>query len=51
MYDRYIWDKKIVKKSQFFIVKKIQYKKKANTYISQECPGIFILETLTSQKT
>ena len=36
MYERYIWDRKILKKSQFYIVKKIQFKKKANTYISEE---------------
>lgn len=57
MYDRYIWDKKIVKKSQFYIVKKIQFKKKGNTYISEELQllfhstGQFDYETITIENT
>lgn len=57
MYDRYIWDKKIVKKSQFYIVKKIQFKKKANTYISEEfqllfhSTGQFDFESVTLENT
>lgn len=57
MYDRYIWDRKIVKKSQFYIVKKIQFKKKANTYISEEfqllfhSTGNFDFETIAIENT